>query len=108
MKLTHLLIAVAVALTFGVGGTTLATLTATTAHALSDDPSSTRPKCRRGFVWDKKQRRCVAAKQDSQLDIDSIYEAGRTLAHAGRGCGFKRPASSLISLVSAICLAPAR
>src|ERR1700752_3896866 len=40
-------------------------------------------KCKGGQVWDKKQQKCVVAKQN-MLDDDSIYEAGRDLAMAGR------------------------
>jgi tetratricopeptide (TPR) repeat protein len=40
-------------------------------------------QCKNGKVWDKKQQKCVAPKE-SKLDDDSIYEAGRDLAMAGR------------------------
>ena len=40
-------------------------------------------QCKGGKVWDKKQKKCVAPKQ-GMLDDDSIYEAGRDLAMAGR------------------------
>ena len=40
-------------------------------------------KCKGGKVWDKKQQKCVTPKQ-GMLDDDSIYEAGRDLAMAGR------------------------
>jgi tetratricopeptide (TPR) repeat protein len=40
-------------------------------------------KCKGGQVWDKKQQKCVVPKQ-GMLDDDSIYEAGRDLAMAGR------------------------
>ena len=40
-------------------------------------------KCKDGKVWDKKQQKCVTPKQ-GMLDDDSIYEAGRDLAMAGR------------------------
>lgn len=39
-------------------------------------------KCKQGQVWDKGKKKCVA--KSSQLDDDSIYEAGRDLAYAGR------------------------
>ena len=44
--------------------------------------SPTVTKCKKGEVWDKKQKKCVAAK--SGIDDDSIYEAGRDLANYGR------------------------
>ena len=44
---------------------------------------STVTKCKSGKVWDKKMQKCVTPKQ-GVLDDDSIYEAGRDLAMAGR------------------------
>ena len=38
--------------------------------------------CAAGKVWDKKVRKCVS--KSSLHDDDSIYEAGRDLAYAGR------------------------
>jgi tetratricopeptide (TPR) repeat protein len=43
---------------------------------------NTTKQCTNGQVWDKKQGKCVA--KSSMLDDDSIYEAGRDLAFAGR------------------------
>jgi tetratricopeptide (TPR) repeat protein len=40
-------------------------------------------QCKKGMVWDKKLKKCVAPKQ-GMLDDDNIYEAGRALAMAGR------------------------
>lgn len=40
-------------------------------------------QCKDGKVWDKQQQKCVVPKQ-GQLDDDSLYEAGRDLALAGR------------------------
>ena len=40
-------------------------------------------QCKNGKVWDKKQQKCVVPQQ-GMLDDDSIYEAGRDLAMAGR------------------------
>ena len=42
----------------------------------------TTAQCSPGKVWDKKVRKCVA--KSSLRDDDSIYEAGRDLAYAGR------------------------
>ena len=44
---------------------------------------SSATECRSGKVWDKKTHKCVAPKQ-GLLDDDSLYEAGRGLAMAGR------------------------
>jgi tetratricopeptide (TPR) repeat protein len=41
------------------------------------------PTCKKGKVWDKKQKKCVA-QQQGMLDDDSIYETGRALAFQGR------------------------
>ncbi|RWM93044.1 MAG: tetratricopeptide repeat protein [Mesorhizobium sp.] len=40
-------------------------------------------KCKKGYVYDKRLKKCVAPKQ-GMLDDDNIYEAGRALAMAGR------------------------
>jgi tetratricopeptide (TPR) repeat protein len=44
---------------------------------------NTTKQCTGGKVWDKKQQKCVPP-QAGMLDDDSIYEAGRDLAMAGR------------------------
>ena len=43
----------------------------------------TTAQCKKGMIWDKKTQKCVVPKQ-SMIDDDSIYEAGRDLAMAGR------------------------
>ncbi|CAG1015060.1 MAG: tetratricopeptide repeat protein [Rhizobiaceae bacterium] len=40
-------------------------------------------QCKKGEVWDKEKQKCVVPGQ-GKLDDDSIYEAGRDLAMAGR------------------------
>jgi tetratricopeptide (TPR) repeat protein len=40
-------------------------------------------QCKKGMVWDKKLKKCVAPKE-GMLDDDSIYDAGHDLAMAGR------------------------
>jgi len=40
-------------------------------------------ECRSGKVWDRRSRKCVVPKQ-GLLDDDSLYDAGRGLAMAGR------------------------
>lgn len=42
-----------------------------------------KPKCQTGQVYDKKTKSCVSA-QESNLDVDSLYENLRELAYAGR------------------------
>lgn len=42
-----------------------------------------KPKCEKGLVYDKKTKTCVNA-QESNLDIDTLYETVRSLAYAGR------------------------
>ena len=49
----------------------------------SSGGGSSATECRSGKVWDKKSQKCVAPKQ-GLLDDDSLYEAGRGLAMAGR------------------------
>lgn len=45
--------------------------------------SKTVAKCKKGYVWDKAHKKCVVPKQ-GMLDDQSVYEAGRDLAYAGR------------------------
>jgi tetratricopeptide (TPR) repeat protein len=40
-------------------------------------------QCKQGEVWDQEKQKCVVPGQ-GKLDDDSIYEAGRDLAMAGR------------------------
>jgi len=47
-----------------------------------DSDSSSQRKCKRGLVWNAQQGKCV--EKTSQLDRESIYQAGRYLAHAER------------------------
>jgi tetratricopeptide (TPR) repeat protein len=49
----------------------------------SSGSSKTTQKCKKGEVWDKQKKKCVNPKQ-GMLDDESIYEAGRDLAYAGR------------------------
>jgi hypothetical protein len=49
----------------------------------SSGGGSSATECRSGKVWDKKSHKCVEPKQ-GMLDDDSLYEAGRGLAMAGR------------------------
>ncbi|MEX3009498.1 tetratricopeptide repeat protein [Hoeflea sp. TYP-13] len=44
--------------------------------------SSSNNPCNSGWVWDKSKRKCV--RQSSEVDQESLYEAGRQLAHAER------------------------
>lgn len=45
--------------------------------------SDTTNQCRKGKVWSKRQSKCVDAEKGA-VDDDSLYEAGRDLAYAGR------------------------
>lgn len=47
------------------------------------DSYNNNKKCSNDKVWDKRQKKCVVPKKGA-LDDDSIYEAGRDLAYAGR------------------------
>src|SRR5690242_10385155 len=58
-------------------------LAISTAFSAGDGGSGNTTQCTNGKVWDKKQKKCVDA-QEGKLDDDSIYEAGRDLAMAGR------------------------
>jgi tetratricopeptide (TPR) repeat protein len=58
-------------------------LSISTALSVGGGGSGNTTQCTNGKVWDKKQKKCVNA-QEGQLDDDSIYEAGRDLAMAGR------------------------
>lgn len=49
----------------------------------SDNSAPKKPKCKTGQIYDKKIKSCVAA-QESNLDVDSLYENVRELAYAGR------------------------
>tara|TARA_R110002126_G_scaffold291724_1_gene455914 strand:+ start:21469 stop:22008 length:540 start_codon:yes stop_codon:yes gene_type:complete len=69
---------------------------ATPVLAAGDGGSSSNANtCKSGMVWDKKTRKCV--KQSSNLDQESLYEAGRDLALAER----YEEAIKVLSLASA-------
>lgn len=71
----HIVLASALAIPFG----------ATSAFAAGggDEQAPSKPKCKTGQVYDKKTKACVVA-QESNLDVDSLYENVRELAYAGR------------------------
>lgn len=48
-----------------------------------DEKAPSKPKCAAGQIYDKKTKACVIA-QESNLDVDSLYENVRELAYAGR------------------------
>jgi tetratricopeptide (TPR) repeat protein len=50
--------------------------------AAGNGGSGTTPQCRSGQVWDANLNRCV--DQQSMVEPESLYEAGRDLAEAGR------------------------
>ena len=55
-------------------------------YAAGDGGSSSTvtPTCKKKHVWDKRKRKCVAAKRSSNLDDENLYEAARDLAYAKR------------------------
>ena len=57
--------------------------TAALAAGGGDEKAPSKPKCETGKIYDKKTKTCVNA-QESNLDLDSLYENVRELAHAGR------------------------
>ncbi|MEP0940314.1 MAG: tetratricopeptide repeat protein [Rhizobiaceae bacterium] len=55
------------------------------AFAAGDNNSTTvTPTCKKGKVWDKQTRKCVVAKEESNLDDNNLYEAARDLAYNKR------------------------
>ena len=48
-----------------------------------EEKAPSKPKCETGLVYDKKAKKCVAA-EESNLDVDGLYENVRELAYAGR------------------------
>jgi tetratricopeptide (TPR) repeat protein len=58
-------------------------LLATPAFSAGDGGGNSGNTCANGKVWDKKTNKCVP-QQSGLMDDDSLYEAGRDLALAGR------------------------
>ena len=58
---------------------------ASLAHAAgsNEETAPSKPKCKKGQVYDKKTKSCVSA-QESHLDVDDLYQTVRRLAYAGR------------------------
>ncbi|MCX7560799.1 tetratricopeptide repeat protein [Sulfitobacter sp. F26204] len=48
-----------------------------------EETAPEKPKCKTGEIYDKKTKTCVQA-EESNLDVDSLYENVRELAYAGR------------------------
>ncbi len=46
-------------------------------------PTETTTECKKTEVWDEKTQKCIDA-QSGQLDNDTLYQAARELAYAGR------------------------
>lgn len=57
-------------------------LLSVSAYAAGGGGGGDTPTCSGGKVWDKNQNKCVS--KSSLLNDDSIFEAGRALAYAGR------------------------
>lgn len=51
---------------------------------LPPKPTETTTHCTGGTVWDHEAGECVEPEQNSRLDADTLYEAARELAYAGR------------------------
>lgn len=67
----YLAIAAALALPFGA------------AHAAGGgEEAPSKPKCEKGFVYDKKTKKCL--QTDSSLGTETLYQNVRQLAYAGR------------------------
>lgn len=56
---------------------------ATSFAAGGDDDFPPKPKCERGFVYDKKTKSCVSTNGHS-LDTDGLYQEVRALSYDGR------------------------
>jgi len=48
-----------------------------------EEIAPSKPKCETGLIYDKKTKSCVNA-EESNLDVDSLYENVRELAYAAR------------------------
>lgn len=51
-------------------------------HAAGGGGEPSKPKCEKGFAYDKKTKKCLSV--DSNLDTDTLYQTVRSLAYAGR------------------------
>jgi tetratricopeptide (TPR) repeat protein len=71
----HLILASALVLPFAA--------TSALAAGGGEEKAPSKPKCETGLIYDKKTKTCVTA-QESNLDVDSLYENVRELAYAGR------------------------
>lgn len=69
--------------TFIGAGTLLLALSGGPAFAAGGTDVSEPPKCTNGKVYSDEMKKCVDA-EESRLDDETIYEAGRAYAHAGR------------------------
>ena len=53
------------------------------AHAAGGgDETPSKPKCEKGFAYDKKAKKCLAV--DSSLDVETLYQTVRALAYDGQ------------------------
>ncbi|MEL6947427.1 MAG: tetratricopeptide repeat protein, partial [Pseudomonadota bacterium] len=74
-------LALAMGLSLGLSGTLG---TSGVAMAAESEPVITTPKCKRGFAWDRKVRKCVKAKKSSSLDDEDLFNTARELAYERR------------------------
>lgn len=56
----------------------------TTAIAAGESSTTTIPSCKKGFVYNKRKKKCVKLKKSENLSDDNIYLAARDLAYSKR------------------------
>lgn len=71
----HLILVSALALPFAA--------TSSFAAGGGNETAPKKPKCKIGQIYDKKSKSCVSA-EESNMDVDGLYENVRELAYAGR------------------------
>jgi len=52
--------------------------------AASDDTPVATPKCKKGFAWDRRSKKCKAAKKSSNLSDEDLFQTARELAYERR------------------------
>jgi len=79
MNLSLRLLAPALTLAFLAGP-----VATTSTYAAGDETPVVTPKCKKGFAWDRRSRKCKAAKKSSNLHDDDLFQAARELAYESR------------------------
>lgn len=72
---------VAPVLALGLGLSAAVTTTGAAYSAGGGDDVVVTPKCKKGFAWDRKVRKCVKAKKRSSLDDRDLLNTARELAY---------------------------